>query len=282
MTKPIALVTGASSGIGQQTALELARRGYFVIIHGRNRAKTERVLNTIRQQTGSTNLDMICADLSLMSGVAAMAAELRSHYDHLDVLINNAGGQFGNRREVTSEGHEKTIAINALAPFLLTHLLLPLLQAAPAARVITVSSGSYTIGRFDPDDIELTRGYSLTRSYGLSKRYAYWVMQKYTAQGIAGVTFNTVEPGSTDSDLGRVSRQSKLANLVYYLWKPMMWSVEKAAATSVYLATAPEVAGVNGTFYGNRKPKRVKAKYQQPAEMDRFWDYCREVCKAYL
>lgn len=281
MDKKIALVTGASSGIGKQTACELLKKGYFVILHGRNEAKTRAVFEEIRR-SGNTAVDMICADLSLKNEIKNMADEIRQKYDRLDVLINNAGGQFGNVREETSEGHEKTFAINVLAPFLLTKRLLPLLQKSEHGRVITVSSASYTVGKFDPDDIELKNGYSLTRSYGLSKRYAYWIMLKYASLHLSNVTFNTVEPGSTDSDLGRVSRKSKLANLVYYLWKPMMWSVEKAAATSVYMATSDDVENTNGEFYGNRKCKSVKEKYRRQDEIDGVWNYCTECCKQYI
>jgi len=211
-----------------------------------------------------------------------MADEISRKYDRLDVLINNAGGQFGNVREETAEGHEKTFAINVLAPFLLTKLLLPLLQKSGHGRVVTVSSASYTVGKFDSADIELKNGYSLTRAYGLSKRYAYWVMLKYASLNLPNVTFNTVEPGSTDSDLGRVSRNSRLANLVYYLWKPMMWSVEKAAATSVYMATSDDVENANGEFYGNLKRKSVKEKYRRQSEIDGVWNYCMDACRQYM
>lgn len=187
-----------------------------------------------------------------------MTEKLKEKYDHIDVLINNAGGQFGNKREVTKEAHERTMAINVFAPYLLTKLLLPLLQKSGNGRVVTVSSASYTVGKFNATDLELKNGYSLTRSYGLSKRYAYWVMMKYSQMNIKNVTFNTVEPGSSDSDLGRESRKGKLANIVYYLWKPMMWSIEKAATTSIYLADSEEVVGVNGQFFGNKKRKQIK------------------------
>lgn len=282
MKKRIILVTGANSGIGRETAFELAQQGNFVIIHGRDKAKTEKAFDEIRSKTGSNDLDMFCADLSLMSEVKKMTDAIKEKYEKIDVLINNAGAQFGNVREETAEGHEKTFAINVLAPFLLTALLLPLLKRADQGRVITVSSASYTIGRFDPDDIEMKNGYSLTRSYGLSKRYVYWVMLKYSQLMTKNITFNTVEPGSTDSDLGRVSRNNKLANLVYFLWKPMMWSLEKAAATSVYMAMAKDVENVTGEFYGNCKCKKVREKYRQQTDIDILWQYCMSCCEEYL
>lgn len=244
MNKKIILVTGANSGIGKETAMTLAKEGHKVIIHGRNMEKTRLACEKIKNISRNENVDMVCADLSIMSEIPKLVNELEAKCEHLDVLINNAGGQFGNTREVTIENHEKTMAINIFAPFLLTNLLLPLMKKSKSARVITVSSASYTIGKFDAEDIELKNGYSLTRAYGLSKRYAYWIMQKFSQSHIKGVTFNTVEPGSADTDLGRVSREGKLANIVYFLWKPMMWSMEKAAATSIYMALSDKVEGI--------------------------------------
>ncbi|SHL63504.1 Short-chain dehydrogenase [Anaerocolumna jejuensis DSM 15929] len=282
MNKKIILITGANSGIGKETAMTLAKEGHTVIIHGRNIEKTKKVCEEIKNVSHNQNIDMVCADLSIMSNIPKIVAELESRYNSLDVLINNAGGQYGNTREVTSEGHEKTMAINVLAPFLLTKLLLPMLQKSKSARVVTVSSASYSVGKFDAKDIELNDGYSLTRSYGLSKRYVYWIMQKFAQSGIDGVTFNTVEPGSADSDLGRVSRNGKLANLVYYLWKPMMWSMDRAAATSIYMAVSDNLEGVSGRFYGNLKEKNIKSKFRIQSEIDEVWNYCNKICKDFL
>jgi NAD(P)-dependent dehydrogenase (short-subunit alcohol dehydrogenase family) len=258
--------------------MTLAKQGNTVILHGRDIGKANAVFEEIKARTGNAQLHVLTADLSLISEVRRFAAEISSRFDRIDVLINNAGGQFGAAREVTSENREKTMAINVFAPYLLTKLLIPLLRKSEDGRVVTVSSASYTVGKFDARDIELETGYSLTRSYGLSKRYAYWVMQKYAQQGVKGVTFNTVEPGSADSDLGRESRKNKLANIVYHLWKPMMWSLEKAAATSIYLATSDEVKGLSGGFWGNLKEHRIKDKYKAQSEMDAVWDYCQKVC----
>lgn len=282
MNKKIILVTGANSGIGKETAMTLAKEGHKVIIHGRNMEKTRLACEEIKNILRNENVDMVCADLSIMSEIPKLVNELEAKCEHLDVLINNAGGQFGNTREVTIENHEKTMAINIFAPFLLTNLLLPLMKKSKSARVITVSSASYTIGKFDAEDIELKNGYSLTRAYGLSKRYAYWIMQKFSQSHIKGVTFNTVEPGSADTDLGRVSREGKLANIVYFLWKPMMWSMEKAAETSIYMALSDKVEGISGKFYGNLKEKNIKSKYKFQEEIDAVWNYCNKSCNKYL
>ena len=180
MHKKIILVTGASSGIGTQTALTFAKQGHTVILHGRDALKTESIFKEIRQQTHNEHLAWFVADLSLLSEVQQFAIKIKEKYPKIDVLVNNAGGQFGFKRETTSEGHEKTMAINVLAPFLLTALLMECLANSAAPRVVTVSSDSYRQGgKPRLDDIELQENYSLTRAYGLSKLYVFWVMRAF-------------------------------------------------------------------------------------------------------
>ncbi|WP_310603408.1 SDR family NAD(P)-dependent oxidoreductase [Anaerosporobacter sp.] len=284
--KKIILVTGASSGIGKVTALALAKQGHTVILHGRNPEKTKKAFNEIKKESNNSNLDMITADLSLLSEVRKFADAIKTKYDHLDVLINNAGGQFGSVREETSEGHEKTMAINLLSPFLLTHLLLDLLHKSPSARVVTVSSESYRQGgKPFLGDIELKENYSMAKAYGLSKLYIYWIMLQFVKQTkdkFHNITFNTVEPGSANTELGRISTQEKMMKIIYYLWQPMMWSIEKAAATSIYMATSNEVEGITGKFYGKSKEKNIKSKFRSEADEKAVWDYCMKVCEPYM
>lgn len=287
MDKKIILVTGASSGIGRVTALELARQGHTLIIHGRNEQKTREVLDEIIAATGNKDVRMLTADLSLMAEVKAFADKIAQEYDHLDVLINNAGGQFGETRQATSEGHERTFAINTLAPFLLTRLLMPLLEKSKSARVVTVSSASYQQGgEVDWNDIEFEKKYSLTRSYGQSKRYVWWLMRQFAVElekrGVKSVTVNTCEPGSAKTNLARESQKELWFRILLVLWKPMMWSVEKAAATSIWLATSSEVEGKTGGFYGNKRELKVKQKLVSSESQQRIWDYCEKVCKDYL
>jgi NAD(P)-dependent dehydrogenase (short-subunit alcohol dehydrogenase family) len=280
----IILVTGASSGIGKETALELAKQGNRVLIHGRDAKKTAAVMRDIQTKVPNAQLEVYVADLSLMKNVVQLATEIRKRHTTLDVLINNAGGQFGRRREVTAEGHEKTFATNVLAPFLLTQLLLPSLRESSDGRVVTVSSESYRQGgKPYLDDIELQDHYSLIRGYGLSKLYVWWLMRYFAAHDLT-VTFNTCEPGSTMTNLGRVNAKQSpvLAAVVSLLWRPMMQSIDEAAATSVFLATSPSVKGQTGGFYGKSKMKRINAKWLS-AEGERIiWDYANEVCRPYF
>lgn len=286
-TKTI-LVTGASSGIGKQTALALAQQGHKVIMHGRNPDKTRQARDWVVEQTGNQNVTYRVADLSLMSEVARFAADIRAHYDQLDVLINNAGGQFGNARETTAEGHEKTFAINTLAPFLLTNLLLPMLESSPSARIVTVSSESYRqAGQPILDDIELEHHYSLVRAYGSSKLYVWWLMRQFNerlaAAGVTNVTVNTVEPGSAVTGLQRESlRKSPFMLPLVVLWMPFMRTARHGARTSIYMATSPFVEGVSGEFWGNMRAKRINRKWISEAGERRIWDYCEQACAAYM
>ena len=138
---------------------------------------------------------------------------VKAKYDHLDVLINNAGAQFTGKREVTIDGHEKTMMINVFAPFLLTTLLLDLLKKAHSSRVVTVSSAAHSMsGKPYLDDIELEHHYTMSRAYGLSKLYVIWVMRHFVTEmkkaGISHITFNSVHPGSVNTSLGRESTKS--------------------------------------------------------------------------
>ena len=282
------LVTGASGGIGKQTALALATQGHAVIMHGRNPDKTRRARDWVIEQTGNPNVTCHVADLSLMGETARFAAEINERYGRLDVLVNNAGGQFGNTRETTAEGHERTFSINTLAPFLLTNLLLPTLAKSPSARIVTVSSESYRQGGAPRlDDIELEHDYSLVRAYGSSKLYVWWLMRQFDARlraaGVANVTVNTVEPGSAVTGLQRESlRKSPFMLPLVILWMPFMRTAAHGARTSVLMASSPDVEGVSGQFWGNGKPKRINPKWVSPEGERAVWEHCAQACTPYL
>lgn len=288
MEKKTILITGASNGIGKETALALAKQGHKIIIHGRSPEKTRRVYEQIKLESGNDDVDMYTADLSLMAEVRRFADEIKAHYTRLDVLINNAGGQFGGTREATAEGHEKTLAINTLAPFLLTNLLLPLLVKSPSARIVTVSSESYRQGG-QPiyDDIELLHNYSLTHAYGLSKLYVWWLMRQFDARlkaaGITNITVNTVEPGSAVTALQRESlKKYPLMIPLVILWLPFMRTAKYGARTSIYMVSSPEVEGVSGKFYGRCREKKINPKWISAEGERKIWDFCANACAEYL
>lgn len=283
----IILVTGASDGIGKETATTLAKQGHTLIIHGRDKQKTEAAAEEIKALSGNPNVDVYLADFLSFAGVKAFAKTIRQKYDHLDVLINNAGAQFTERREVTGDGHEKTMVINVFAPMLLTMLLLDLLKKSSSARVVTVSSEAHRMtGRPNLDDIELTLNYSMAKAYGLSKLYIIWVMNHLITEtrkaDIDNIAFNCVHPSSTQSSLGREAAKSWKWSIIYFLWQCMMIPLDKAASSSIKAAIAPELEGVSGKYFGPKGEERPSAKYYSPENEQKVWDYSMKVIRPYL
>ncbi|CAM4345018.1 SDR family NAD(P)-dependent oxidoreductase [Weissella hellenica] len=287
MSKKIVLITGASNGIGRETALTLAKENYQLIIHGRNSERTKAVYDEI-VALGNTDVSMITGDFSLLSEVAEFADKVKGQVDHLVVLYNNAGGQFGEEREVTSEGHEKTFAINTFAPFLLTKLLLPLLEKSSSARIVTQSSESYR--QTDPilDDIELKEHYTFGDAYGLSKLYVWWLMREFDRdlqdRNIKNVTVNSVEPGTAlDTGLQRISGEIPEMKEVMAQYRQYSWSITDAAAAGLYLITSPDVEGVSGKFYGSdKKEKNVDPKWISASGQKQIWDYTVKASQQFL
>lgn len=287
MNKKIILITGASDGVGKETAKTLAKLGHTIIMHGRNMEKTESAYQEIKAVSGNNNIEMYIADFLSLAEVKTFANKIIKKYKHIDVLINNAGAQFTDIRETTSEGHEKTMVINVFAPMLLTMLLLDLLKNSKSARVVTVSSSAHKMtGKPDLTDIELRNGYTLTKAYGLSKLYIIWIMQNFVDEmkmsGVNNVTYNCVHPSSTVSSLGRESGKSLKWKIVFFLWKPLMVSIEKAASSSIKAAVAPEMEGVTGRYFGPKGEETPSQKYYSRDNQVIVWDYSMDVIRPYI
>ena len=264
------LVTGGTGGIGKATAAGLAALGARVGITGRDRGRAEAAAAQITVQTGNPAVDVFVADLSAQSEVRRLAAEVLAAYPRLDVLVNNVGGTWAHRH-VTPDGLEHTFALNHLAPFLLTNLLLERLRASAPSRVVTVSSGAQAMGRIDFDDLQSERRYSSQRAYSASKlanvMFAYELARRLEG---TGVTATVLHPGVV-----RTTFAAEDPSLVYKALMPLarlvMKTPEQGAATSTYLASSPEVEGVTGRYFANRKPKQSsKASYDAHAAA-RLW-----------
>lgn len=285
--KKIILITGASDGVGKETAATLAKEGHTIIIHGRNKQKTENALEEIKSRSRNRDIEMFLGDFLTLAGVKAFAEQIKKNYDHIDILINNAGAQFTDIRETTSEGLEKHMAINVFAPMLLTTLLLDLLKKSQSARVITVSSDSHRMpGKVNLNDIELENSYSMARAYAQSKLYILWIMNHFIAEtrkaGINNIAFNCVHPGSTNTGLGRESTKSFKWKLIYFIWQIMTISIDKAASSSVYAASAPELEGVSGKYFGPKGEEQPSIKNYSPENEARVWNYSRSIISKYL
>ncbi|RZK32311.1 MAG: SDR family oxidoreductase [Hymenobacter sp.] len=275
----IILVTGATSGIGEVTARELARQGAHVILLARNRDKAERTQREIIATTDNSLVDIVIADLSVLQQVRDVAAQLHDKYPRLDVLVNNAGLMFGAEREVSADGNEMTLATNHLGPFLLTSLLLDLLQKSPAARIVNVASMAYKFSKPTLDDIQSERSYSAMWEYGTSKLWNIMFTQELArrlrAHGITNVTTNALHPGAVATGYGKQS--GGWLSAVLALGRPFMLSPEKGAETSIFLATDPSVANVSGGYYSKKKPEPVKSSFNTPANSQRLWAMSEEI-----
>lgn len=275
MRGKVCLITGATNGIGLETARCLAEKNATVVLVGRNPEKTQRVVDELRQSTGSPNLDFLLADLSLMSEVRKLASDFQSRYDRLDVLINNAGGVFG-RREVTSEGLELTFALNHLSYFLLTHLLLDTLKASAPARIVNLASEAHRNTQLDFDNLQGEKGYMGFRNYGRSKLMNIMFTIALARRGnCAEVTVNAVHPGFINS--GFAKNNNILWKTMMFLARPLTKSVETGALTPTYLAASSEVSHITGKYFSDSRPIKPSDAALDIEAQEKLWDISVEL-----
>jgi retinol dehydrogenase-14 len=264
------LVTGGTGGIGRAAATALASMGARVGITGRDRERAELAAAAIIRESGNPAVDFFVADMSSHVEVRRLADEVLATYPRLDVLLNNVGA-FWAHRHVTADGLERTFALNHLAPFLLTNLLLDRLKTSVPARVVTVSSGAQSMGKIDFDDLMGERDYSGSRAYDQSKlanvMFTYELARRLEG---SGVTANALHPGVTNTGFSSEDPLRVMRPLVA-LMRPFMRSPERGAETAVYLASSPEVEGVSGRYFADRKPKKTQASSYDTAITARLW-----------
>ena len=268
MKGKVCVVTGATSGIGKAAAVSLARLGATVVLVGRDRGRTEAAAAEIGSVSASPPLTEI-ADLASLEQVRGLAERLAG-LGRVDVLVNNAGLVLGERR-VTPDGFEHVFALNHLAPFLLTNLLLPKLTASAPARVVTVTSDAHSAARLDLSDPNLERGWDSWRSYANSK-LANILFTRELARRLegTGVTANCVHPGVVRTGFGRDSRP--LLKLGITLARPFMLPPERGADTIVYLASSPDVADQTGGYYVKRQRREPSAAARDEAAARQLWE----------
>jgi len=262
------LVTGGTGGIGRATALGLAAMGAHLAITGRDRDRADDAAREIR--AGGGRVDVFVADLSAQSEVRRLADEVLTSLPRIDVLVNNVGG-YWNTRHVTADGLEHTFALNHLAPFLLTNLLLDRLKETAPARVVTVSSNAQAMGRIDFDDLQGEESYSGSRAYDQSK-LANVLFSYELARRLRGtsVTANALHPGVVSTSFG-AEDPGHVQRMFLPFMRPFMKAPAQGAVTSVHVASAPDLQELTGRYFANSKLKQSSKRSYDQADAARLW-----------
>lgn len=267
--KKIYFVSGSTDGIGKQTAMMLAGNERTVIIHGRTEEKCRAVQNEIESIYPGCSTDIAVGDLSSLENVRVLAYDLHSRFDRIDVLVNNAG-VFMNQRILTPDGFETTFAVNHLSVFLLTNLLMPLLEKPSSSRIITVSSVAHRNGRIDLADLNSEHSFSGYSAYATSKLmnilFTFELAERLKGKKI---TANCLHPGVVGTKLLKTGFNGMTGND----------SLEEGAATSVYLATSSDVDDVSGKYFMRSKEAPVTAAAHDAVLRKQLWEISEEFCR---
>lgn len=276
MRGKVCVVTGATSGIGLVTARELARQGATVGLVGRDPGKTASVLERIRRETGNDRVSSFLADLSSSEQVRALGEQIERNYEHLDVLVNNAGAMFVERRE-SVDGHEMTFALNHLNYFVLTNRLLDLLKRSAPSRVVNVASDAHLPATLDFEDLQLKKKYHFWTAYSRSKLmnvlFTYELARRLEG---TGVTANALHPGVVATNFA--SNNGVMARVVMSVMRLMMIPPEKGALTSIHLASSREVEEHSGKYFDHKqREKRSSMASQDREAQSRLWAISEQI-----
>jgi NAD(P)-dependent dehydrogenase (short-subunit alcohol dehydrogenase family) len=267
----ICLITGGNAGIGKATATALAKQGYQVVIVSRSQEKAEEAIKDIKFASNNQQVHYIVADLGSLQSVRELAAEYRQQYDRLDVLVNNAGAFFSDLG-YTVDKIERQFAINHLAPFLLTNLLLDTLKKSAPARIVNVASEAHYRGKINFDDLYHEKDYDgFFKAYSQSKLANVLFTNELSRrlEG-TGVTANSLHPGVVSTGIAS-KNASGLYKLVWGLARAFMITTEQGAMTSVYLASSPEVEGISGKYFDKCKQKKPSDTALDPQTAAKLW-----------
>jgi len=269
------VITGGNTGIGKEAAVGLAGLGARVVITSRNEERGRSARQEIAERSGNDSVEVMSLDLASFRSIRSFAADVLDRFDHLDVLVNNAGLILRQRAE-TQEGFEETFGVNHLGHFLLTDLLLERLRASAPARVVVVSSDAHKGARhgLDFDDLQAERKYKWAKAYSKSKlANIYFTRELARRLDGTGVTVNALHPGFVRSEFGRGGDLGGIYGWgIKYLASPFAISPEKGARTTIYLASSPDVGGVSGGYFFKSKLSTPSAVAQDDDAASRLWD----------
>ncbi len=273
MKEKVCLVTGATSGIGRATAVTLMQMGANTILVGRDREKCEKVLKKAQKINSNAKAEYIIADLSSKRDIRRLADEFNSKYDRLDVLVNNAGAKFV-QRSTTVDGYEMSFALNHLAYFLLTHLMLDRLKATGRSRIVNVSSGAHGGAVIDFEDLQSEKGYVGKAAYNRSKLanllFTYELSRKLDGTGI---TVNAVAPGGVITNFCRNNGWvSWSKHVLAHILARNLIGPKKASETIIYLCTSPDVEGVSGQYFFDKRLIKSSRESYDEQSAKRLWE----------
>ncbi len=263
------LITGSTDGIGKQSAIDLAKKGYYVLVHGRSDESVRQALEEIGSASGRDDLDGFSSNFESLRQVYEMAQNIKQQYDHLDILINNAG-IFQKEREMTGDGYEKTFQVNYLAHYLLTRLLLGLLEKSESARVVNVSSMVHATA-IDFDNLQGEQDFMGSKAYGISKLCNVLFSYKLARETEAShITSNCLHPGVIST------------KLLKQHYGDIGSAVEEGTENVVYVATSEDIEGVSGKYFVNQMPQSSATVSYEPHVQDKLWDVSEQMVARYL
>ncbi|MEN1985744.1 SDR family oxidoreductase [Paenibacillus hubeiensis] len=277
MSIKAAIVTGANSGMGLATTIELAKQNYRVVMACRSEERGRQALQEALRESGSTHIELMLCDLGSLDSIRRFARGFRERYDTLDVLVNNAGIVM-MKREETKDGFERCIGINHLGHFLLTLLFIEPLKAAEQGRIVNVSSGAYKAGKIHWDDPHLLQGFNPIKSYAQSK-LANILFTRILARKLSHtrITANSLHPGAVGTRIG-VNRNTGFGTrIMAFMGKlPFFLTPAEGARTAIYLATSLDVQGISGAYFYREKEQELKPHVLNDAEAERFWTWSEQ------
>ena len=269
-----AIITGATSGIGRVTAIDIAREGARMVLPVRNIEKGKALKDEIEKETGNTNVEIMHCNLASLDSVRQFAKDFQKKHDKLHLLVNNAG-LWETKRKESDDGIEMNFAVNHLAPFLMTNLLLDTIKKSAPARIISVASTAHKYGKMRFNDPEGKKSWGSMQSYAQSK-LANILFTRRLARDLegSGVTANCLHPGVVNTQLF-----SKLPGVIQKISSLFMITPEKGAQTSIYLATSPDVENITGEYFDKRKIAKTTAHARDMQVADTLWEVSKEYCE---
>lgn len=280
MREKTSVITGANSGLGLATAHALAGQGSTVIMLCRSEDKGETARRKVIEATGNDAVHLIIADLASQNDIRRAAGQIRLRWPRVDVLINNAAA-IHSQRKLTEDGVEMQFAVNHLAPFLLTHLLLPALLEGPEGRVVNVGSHNHYRARIHLNDLQLAHRYHILRAYGQSKLanllFTYELDRRRRQKGLEELMVNCADPGLNDTAIGNKGT-SILHSLAWRFRRMQAQSPDLGAASQVHLASSPELKGVSGQYWYNMQPQRSSPRSYNEQTARQLWERSKALC----